>query len=830
MHESSVLVDVVAGIILLLVIAAAVSALGKRIHLPFTVMLVIIGAGIALAADNIPMLGVLHSLSLSPDMILFIFLPTLIFESAFNMDARQLWRNILPVLTLAVPGLLLSTFIIGGIVHYATGIPFMASLLLGAILSATDPVAVIALFKKLGAPQRLTILVEGESLFNDATAIVLAAILIAELGAESGAGAMTFGGAALEFLSVFLGGMGVGLVLGVLTSLLLGMVRSDVYIETTLTTILAYASFMLAEHVLHVSGVVAVVMAALTLGNWGRIKISPEVRQYVDHFWEYMAYVATALIFLMVGMRVNLAELLQSSGTLFWVILGMLLSRVIVIYGMIPLSNRMPHTLPTGTDYQHIMFWGGLRGAIALAIVLSLPDFQYHDEFIALVMGAVLFTLLVPGLSIEWLVGKLGLNKPPLSDRIARAESTMSAIQLAISRLPDLQRGGLFSGSIASKLQDYCQKALIEEQERLQHLRSDELDHTEEVIQLYLRCYANEQAQYNELFNKGHISEAALRSLLRVLANQIESVRFHGQYKSITGEEYLSRKFGQAFHQLMDRYLGRLNFMEQMRLEFIVHSYEEAWGHYHACQEVISDIQRLETLAGLDDGVVARVRGQYQHWMEGAEASINQMSELYPEFVTAMQERLGMRLILLAEIQAIRNEAHHGNIPGAMAEQMEDELFQRLWELRGQEITRLRVEPGELLKKVPFFAETNPDDFVALSTKMHRHSVPVGESVIRQGEKGDTLYLIARGVVRISQQQQGKDVDLTSLFAGDFFGEMALLHDDIRTATVTSVSPCTFYILERSDVQDVMEKHPAIRLALEQADKHRREEMKNRNK
>jgi len=579
---------------------------------------------------------------------------------------------------------------------------------------------------------------------------------------------------------------------------------------------------MLAEHVLHVSGVVAVVMAALTLGNWGRIKISPEVRQYVDHFWEYMAYVATALIFLMVGMRVNLAELLQSSGTLFWVILGMLLSRAIVIYGMIPLSNRMPHTLPTGSDYQHIMFWGGLRGAIALAIVLSLPDFQYHDEFIALVMGAVLFTLLVPGLSIEWLVGKLGLNKPPLSDRIARAEGTMTAIQLALSRLPDLQRGGLFSGSIASKLQQYCQKALIEEQESLQHLRSDELDHTEEVIQLYLRCYANEQAQYNELFNKGHISEAALRSLLRVLANQIESVRFHGHYESVKEADMLSSRFGKSLHHVMDRYLGKLNFMEYFRLEFIVHSYEKAWGHYHACQEVLADMDRLENLADLDDGVVKKVRKQYQQWRGFAEKNINQMSELYPEFVTAMQERLGMRLILLAEIQAIHDEALHGNISHGMAEQIEEELYQRLWELRGQEITRLRVEPDELLKKVPFFADTSPDDFLVLSQKMQRHSVPPGEAVIRQGEKGDSLYLIARGVVRISRKQAEKEQDLTSLFAGDFFGEMALLHDDIRTATVTSVSPCTFYVLGRRDVHDVLEKNPAIRLALEQADKNRR--------
>lgn len=824
MHEASPLVDVVAGLILLLVIAALISAIGKKIRLPFTVMLVLVGAVIAMAANTIPMLDALHSLSLSPDIILYIFLPTLIFESSFNMDARQLWRNILPVLTLAVPGLLLSTGIIGGIVAYATGIPLTAALLLGAILSATDPVAVIALFKKLGAPQRLTILVEGESLFNDATAIVLATILIAGIGAEAGTESVTLAGATLEFLHVFLGGMLAGWLLGMVTSMILGMVRSDVYIETTLTTILAYASFMLAEQVFHVSGVVAVVMAGLTLGNWGRIKISPQVRHYIDHFWEYMAYVATALIFLMVGMRVNLNELWQSADILAWVVLGMLLSRALVIYGMIPLSNKIPKAATTSKDYQHVMYWGGLRGAIALAIVLSLPDFPYHDVFIAVVMGAVLFTLLIQGLSIEWLVAKLGLNKPPLADRIAVAEGKVTAIQLAISRLPELQRGGLFSGSIVGRLQEYCNKSLHEQQEALQHLRSDELDQKGEVILLYLRCYANEQAQYNDLFNKGHLSEGALRSLLGILVQQIESVKAQEEYKSIQHNSLPVRRMQKAFLHFIDKYLGRLNFVEQMRLEYIVLSYEESWGHYHACREVLKDLEKLESLTGIEDSVVNSVRAQYQHWQLLAEESINQMSEQYPEFVSAMQERLGMRLILLAEVQAIRDEASHGNLPHAMAEQMEDDLYLRLWSLRGQEITRLRVDPGELLKKVPFFAETSEEDFLALSKKMKRHSIAGGETVISQGERGDRLYLIARGVVRVSRVQDGESRDLTSLFAGDFFGEMALLHDEVRSATVVSVTPCTFYVLERKDVQEVMAIHPSIKIALERADQRRRME------
>ncbi len=822
MHEPSALVDVVSGIIILLIIAAAITAIGKRVRLPFTVMLVVVGVLITMAANTFPLLSILHSLSLSPDMILYIFLPTLVFESAFNLDARQLWRNILPVLTLAVPGLLISTGIIAGIVAMTTAIPFTAALLLGAILSATDPVAVIALFKRLGAPQRLTIMVEGESLFNDATAIVLATILIGIVGTEAATESFTFAGATLEFLTVFVGGMLVGWTMGMVTSFILGLVRTDVYIETTLTTILAYASFILAEQVFHVSGVVAVVLAGLTLGNWGRIKISPHVRQYIDHFWEYMAYVATALIFLMVGMRVNPAGLWESADVLGWVILGMILSRAIVIYGLIPLSNKIPGSLNTERDYQHVMFWGGLRGAIALAIALSLPDFPFHDEFIALVMGAVLFTLLVQGLSIEWLVGKLELNKPPLSDRIAKAEGTVNALQLAISRLPELQHGGLFSGTIANRLQQYCNKALHEQQDALLHMRSDELDSQQEVILLYLRSYANEQAQYNDLYNKGHLSEAALRSLLGVLSVQIESVRSLGEYQAILHNTLPGRRFQKALHNFMGKYLGNANFLEHLRLEYIVITYEEAWGHFHACNAVLKELENLESQTGIKKEITGKVTQQYQSWKSHAEESINNMSEQYPEFVSAMQERLGMRLIILAEAQAIRDEVTHGTIPHAMGEQLEDELYQRLWELRGQEITRLRVEPDELLRKVPFFKETSENDFLLLSKKMKRLSVGAREIVIQQGTRGDTLCLIARGVVRISKEKDGKSKELTSLFAGDFFGEMALLHDEVRTATVSSVTPCTLYVLERKDVEEVMEKQPSIRVALQRADQRRR--------
>ena len=200
----------VAGIIVLLLIAAATLAVTEKLRFPFTVALVLVGLVLAELGDSYPdTFGAFEELEISSGLILYVFLPTLVFESAFHLDARQLRRDLVPVLVLAVPGLLVSTFIIGGLMALVMPIPFVAALLLGAILSATDPVAVISLFKRLCAPRRLTLLVEGESLFNDATSIVLARVLVGILAAGVVSTESVVGGM-VDFVVVFVGGLLVG--------------------------------------------------------------------------------------------------------------------------------------------------------------------------------------------------------------------------------------------------------------------------------------------------------------------------------------------------------------------------------------------------------------------------------------------------------------------------------------------------------------------------------------------------------------------------------------------------------------------------------------------
>ena len=821
MEHATHVAEIVGGVVALLVIAVAIFAATKRLKLPFTVVLVMCGMGLSYLtraySDSLPPL---HELEISPGLILFVFLPTLIFESAFNLDARQLRHNLGPVLTLAVPGLLLSTVIIGLIVSIATPVPFEAALLLGAILSATDPVAVVALFKKLGAPQRLTILVEGESLFNDATSIVLSRILVGVIvvGAASAGGIVE---SALDFLTVFLGGLVVGWFLGLITGWILGKVESDPLIEITLTTVLAYMSFLLAEEVFHASGVMAAIAAGLTLGGWGRMKISPSVRTYLEHFWEYIGFVANALIFLMVGLRVDLSALWSVIDLLLWVLLAMLVSRLLVVFGLVPLAGRLPGAEPVSLRYQSVMFWGGLRGAIALAIVLSLPQFEQGEAFVTVVMGAVLFTLLVPGLTIEPLVRFLGLDRPPLADRFARVEGEHEAKQRALDRLPELLTGGFFSGSIGERLRTQSEIQLRKIRSEIETLRKTELNRERGLQLLYLRAFAEEKSQYIDMLNKGQLSEGAFRELSLNLALQIDAVRYSGSIRDVKPSHFRRNVETWAL-RLLDS-LPLLSAMsERLRMVRIAQDYEVAWGHCRGSTNVLHLLDELASIHSMPPEVVEEVRPQYRHWQEASERQLHRMAEQFPEFVNALHERLGQRLMLFAEAEAVHHQAEHGTLPQSVAEEMAERITRELSALRGGEVAKLRTEPTELLRKVPSFQEIPPQEFGDLAARMRMRTVSENDAIIKQGQAGDSLFLIARGVVRVSREEEGVSRDLATLMAGDFFGEMALLHSEPRTATVLAVTPCSLYELNSRDLEVAMETFPNIRRALEEADRDRK--------
>ena len=393
----------------LLIAAAIIAILAKRLRIPYTVALVV--GGLLLGTVRIPLLSPLQSGNrpdwLTPDVILILFLPALVFEGSVKLDLRELLRNSVPLLLLANAGVLLAAFATGYIVHWLIGLPVLVALLFGSIISATDPISVLAIFKDLKVDKRLSLIIEGESLLNDGTAVVLFGILFGAVAERLSIPR----GVAQYFLAVA-GGALLGSALGYLASRLTGTV-DDPQIEITLSTILAYGSYLLAFH-LHLSGVIATASAGLILGNFGsKTGMSVRTRTAMESFWEYVSFVMNSLVFLLIGLEIHVRQLLRNWTFVALAVVAMLLGRVLSVYLLVPLSNRFAENI--SFRWQPVIVWGGLRGALALALALSLPGtFPYREQILDLTFGVVIFSIVVQGLTIKPL---LNLLKLPSDDK-----------------------------------------------------------------------------------------------------------------------------------------------------------------------------------------------------------------------------------------------------------------------------------------------------------------------------------------------------------------------------------------------------------------------------
>ena len=822
-HEEFQIAELVTGITLLMLVAAVTTMLSKRIDkLPLTIGLVFIGVGVSYAADHVPGFGSLANFALTPELVLFVFIPTLIFESAFNLNARQVGRNILPILTMAVPGLLVSTAIIGLIMSVFTEFDLMVALLLGAILSATDPVAVIAIFKQLGVPERLTVLVEGESLFNDATSLVLATLLIGILTAGEFSSGVVISGVG-EFFLVFFGGAFVGWLLALAVGQVLGAIESDPDIEITLSTILAYFSFIIAEHVFHVSGIMAVVAAGIMMGSWGKTKISPSTEEFMEHFWEYLAYIANVLIFLMVGMQIDLAALWASIDLIILVFVCMLISRAVVVFGAVPLIGKLPGADAIGMPYRLVVYWGGLRGAIALAIVLALPsEFAHKDTLVAIVMGAVVFTLVIQGLSIESLVKRLKLDRLSLADQLAKLEGDREARSEGLTRMHDLAKGGLFSHRIADNIREKGLRQIDEMEAEIAFLHA-QMDQDEMLKTLGMRCLVREKSRYHELFARGLINEWAYRELNHTMDVQMDSVRFNGQLPTPEIEASIGKRFSFFMMAVLVQLPGFRGYVEGLRTQWIVRDYTVAWGRHRASQSVLNQLEK-NFHGEFDANVIERLNGVYQDISSQAKAQIDEVAELYPEFVESTQEQLGQRLMLISEHDAVEHAKEMGIIQSGIATTILKEQAERLRMLAQENMSAcFEIEIDELLAKVPLFSEVAQDQYAVIAEYLRSRTVPRGTDIIRQGHAGDSMFLIARGIAKVSMVEGSETRDLAMLYAGDFFGESALLHETPRNATATAATPCSLYELKRVDLDRLCDGHPEIRAGVERIDAQRLE-------
>lgn len=384
-------------LIWLLIAASAIALLARRLRIPYTVSLVL--GGLLLSVLRLQVLSPLQAGQrpnwLTPDVILILFLPALVFEGSLKIDVHSLFRDFVLLLFLANVGVVLATLVTGYLLHWVIALPLGIALLFGAIISATDPISVIAIFKDLKVDKRLAVIIEGESLMNDGTAVVLFQILLASILAGNVGIAKGIG----QFALAVVGGASLGSALGYLVSKIAAKI-DDPEIEITLTTVAAYGSYLLAGH-LHLSGVIATASAGLMVGNFrAKSAMSADTRTALVSFWEYTSFVMNSLVFLLIGLEVRVDQLAHTWKPVLFAIAAVLLGRIISVYLLVPLSNLFREKVPF--RWQHLIVWGGLRGSLALALALSLESaFPYRDRILDLTFGVVIFSILVQGLTIK---------------------------------------------------------------------------------------------------------------------------------------------------------------------------------------------------------------------------------------------------------------------------------------------------------------------------------------------------------------------------------------------------------------------------------------------
>lgn len=497
-------------IIGLLIVAVFVAATAQRFRIPYTVAMVLTGVVVGLL--RLP--PELSGLRLEPHLILVTFLPGLLFEAAFHIDINQLRDNIRTILILAVPGVIISTLIIGFLLQWLVGISLPEALLFGVLISATDPVAVTALFKELGVDKRLGIIIEGESLFNDGAAIVLYGILAS---VASGGEPFNLATSATTFFVTVAGGAALGLVFGMIFAEL--MKRTDEYVlDIALTTILAYGTYLFAEDLLSeaVSPVIAVVVAAIYVGNYGsRGGYSARSQVTIISFWDFVAFLINSAIFLLIGLEVE-PQALIANGRVVLIAIGVVLfARLVVSYGLRMIVNRSIRAIPK--EWSPVLFWGGLRGAVSMALVLSLPvNLESRGLMEVMAFGYVAFSLVGQGLTMRPLLRVLGITKPSEQKmEVERRRAEIAMAQAAIEALEDLQRDHILSDPVCTQLNQMFNDQIDEEWQELSKIVVADPSLVDSNIRLVQREITNHQKQALErLSRRGILSDHAYEELV----------------------------------------------------------------------------------------------------------------------------------------------------------------------------------------------------------------------------------------------------------------------------------------------------------------------------
>jgi monovalent cation:H+ antiporter, CPA1 family len=806
-------IQTVFAVTALLGLVSLLLPLAERLSIPYAVVLAVFGIAIGGIA-NLPsgyqpgsiigdVVGWLHDFGLSAESLLYVFLPALLFEAALNVDVRQLSDEVGPVLLLAVIGVIVCTFVVGLALWPIAPVGLLACVILGAIIATTDPVAVVGIFNDIGAPRRLSTLVQGESLFNDAAAIAIYSLGVAMLAGDRPANPAE---GLVTFFREFVGGLAAGYVAGWAVIQFIPILRASRLAEATLTIAFAYIIFVVCEHYVGVSGVVAVAAAALAVSAGGRRRLSPSNWESLVVTWEQLAFWASSLIFLFAAMRTP--ELLQKAswgdlGLLAALVVAALVARALTLYGMIPMLSFAGLAKPIERDHRLVMLWGGMRGAVSLALALAAAENASLSpevrQFVGiLATGFVLFTLLVTAPTMRPLMRLLKISS------LGPAEAAVNqwVIGLTLSSIPkEIETVGR-QHQISPEIVAEVAKAYDGHARDPTGVADPELPaELRERAALYVLA-DREQEFCLDYFESRTVSRRVAANLLGYAARLRDGVRSEGVkgYQRAAARILAfnrTLRLSRAIHHRLGiaRPLARLlgdRFEVQLAARFIL-------------QNVISfNRDQIEEVFGAS--AKAAMAEQLDRRFVAIDRAIAALKLQYPTYARQLEVQYLARLAARLEDERYRRLRAESMINQDMYEDLQRKLRPRRRTVEVRPALDLGLKREELIARVPMFTALDAKARRSLARMLRPRLAVPDEVIVHKGERGDAMYFISSGAVEVRILPTP-----VQLGSGDFFGELALLVADRRNADVVALGYCQLLSLSARDLHRLFGTEPALR-------------------
>jgi monovalent cation:H+ antiporter, CPA1 family len=811
MLDTALVLLVIAG---LLAIVGLCRPLAARLRLPSSALLAGIGVAIGLAPTVARSLGSAHwidhaaalfsGLPVSATMLLYVFLPLLVFEAGVVTDVRRTVEDAAAILVLAVVVTVFTMAVIGLALWPFARMPLAVCLLLGSIVATTDPAAVIAVFRDVGAPTRLVRLVEGEALLNDAAAVALFVVLLAMI-LPGGRPAIVAGFG--EFAAAFVGGGAVGFVLGRILLWIMPYLGDDPLAETTLSVAFAYLAFVVAQHFLGLSGIVAVLAASLTLAALGPGRIAPENWSFLVGLWEQIAFWARSLIFILAAILVP--RLLTAISWRDLLLLAVLIaaafaSRFVALFVLVPPLEHFRLTERIDRSYKLTIIWGGLRGALTLVLALAVTENATipHDiqRFVAvLATGFVLYTLFVNGTTLRPVIGLSGLDRLSPRERALRERILVLAHTEAREAAREIARTHGISPETADRVvapdefagdEGATAGEAISGRDRLA-IALVALANQERLLVLELRSdrIAMPAAVQALLGNAGALADAARRD--GRLGYRRASERALALTAPFRFAYFVYRRFG-IVGFLSDRLADRVERLLLMR--FVTE------------RLVAFNDQQIALLAGSRIAAICgEIIGRRRRSIANA---LDALRRQYPDYVAELEARFLRQSALAHELTRYRSLYEDGLIP----HELYDELRRGVIGSRSA-VERPRFDIGldthQLVTRLDLLAGLDEQQLDRVCRLLRPRLAVPNEIIIRRGERGDAVFFIASGAVEVRFPAQR-----VRLGTGAFFGEMALLWRQPRQADVVALTYCQLLALREADFARFMAANPAARAAI----------------